>query len=293
LHYFRYNPDMKQTIILYIFLINILYADLNVATSILPQKYFLETIGGERVKVALMVLPGNSPHTYEPKPSQMKAIADAELYFAIGVEFEKVWLPKFKALKPELKVIDLSEGIEKLPVASADHHTDTHHRGEERGMDPHIWTAPENVVKIAQHIFTALSLEDPENGSYYKKNLETFLQKINETDKTIKKILSAKPEGTTFMVLHPSWGYFAREYGLRQLPVEVEGKEPKPRELIALIKEAEKEKVSALFAQPEFSDSAAKVIARELHIPVIKVTPLAAEWSDNLIRIAKAIAGER
>jgi zinc transport system substrate-binding protein len=283
---------MKQITLLCIFLINMLYANLNVAVSILPQKHFLKAIGGDRVEVTLMVLPGNSPHTYEPKPSQMKAIANAQLYFAIGVEFEKVWLPKFKALNPKLKVIDLSEGIEKLPVASVHHHTDMHHHGEERGMDPHIWTAPENVVKIVQHIFAALSLADPENKVYYKKNLEAFLQKIEETDKTIREILSGKPKDTAFMVFHPSWGYFARAYGLRQLPVEVEGKEPKPRELIALIKEAEEEKVSAVFTQPEFSDSAAKVIADELHVPVIKVSPLAEEWSENLIRIAKAIAGE-
>ena len=92
------------------------------------------------------------------------------------------------------------------------------------------------------------------------------------------------------MVLHPSWGYFAKAYGLRQIAVEIEGKEPKPKELIHLLKEAREAQVKAIFIQPEFSDNAAKIIAKELEIPVIKVTPLAADWSENLLMIAKAIA---
>ncbi len=94
------------------------------------------------------------------------------------------------------------------------------------------------------------------------------------------------------MVFHPSWGYFAKAYELKQLPVEIEGKSPKPKELIHLIKEAREEQISAIFTQPEFSDSIAKVIANELHIEVIKVSPLAPNWSENLINIAHAIAGK-
>jgi len=292
LHLFRYNPGMKQILILSILLVRMLHADLDVVVSILPEKRFVKAIGKDKVHVTLMVLPGNSPHTYEPKPSQMREVAKARLYFAIGVEFEKVWLPKFKDLNPALKVVDLSEGIDKLPV-SADHHHENEHHHALSGTDPHLWTSPANVATIAEHIFRVLSSEDPKHTAYYKENLKHFLNKIEATDKKIRKILSAKPKGTAFMVFHPSWGYFAKAYGLKQLPVEVEGKEPKPRELVALIKEAREEKVSAIFTQPEFSDSAAGVIAAELQIPVIKVSPLAADWSANLIRIAKAIAGAK
>jgi zinc transport system substrate-binding protein len=286
---------MKKAILTLLLLNTFILANINTVVSILPEKTFVKAIGGDKVNVALMVLPGNSPHTYEPKPSQMREVADAALYFAIGVEFEKVWLPKFRDLNPKLKVIDLTENIKKLPMASAHHHESEHeHEAHHHGsMDPHIWTSPANVEKIAQHIFDALVSADPKNRDYYKQNLDTFLQKVAETDKQIRQILSSVPKGTAFMVFHPSWGYFANTYGLVQLPVEVEGKAPKPRELIALIKEAKEEKVSAVFTQPEFSDSAAKVIANELHIPVIKVSPLAADWSNNLIRIAKAIAGVR
>ncbi|HIP27690.1 MAG TPA: zinc ABC transporter substrate-binding protein, partial [Sulfurovum sp.] len=128
---------------------------------------------------------------------------------------------------------------------------------------------------------------------YFKNNLDTFLASIEHTDVQIKKILSTLKDNRTFMVFHPSWGYFAKAYDLKQLAVEVEGKSPKPRELVHLIKEAKAEKVKAIFTQPEFSDASAKIIANELEIPVIKVSPMAAKWSENLLNIANAIAGKR
>lgn len=268
-------------------------ANINAVVSILPEKTFVEAIGGDKVSVSVMVLPGNSPHTYEPKPSQMKDVAKATLYFAIGVEFENVWLNKFRNLNTNMQVIDLSEGIQKLSIST---HPDAHNKHKtahkHEGNDPHIWTDPENVKIIALHIYETLMQADPENKVYYKLNYEKFIALINQTDSKIKSILSSKEEGTKFMVFHPSWGYFAQAYGLKQLPVELEGKSPKPKELINLIKEAREEKISAIFTQPEFSDSIAKVMANELHIKVIKVSPLSPEWSENLINIANAIAGK-
>jgi zinc transport system substrate-binding protein len=284
---------MKKILLILLLLNTFILANIKTVVSILPEKTFLEAIGGDKVDITLMVLPGNSPHTYEPKPSQMRAITQASLYFAIGVEFEKVWLPKFKDLNPQMQIIDLSAGIERLPMASGHHHESGDEHSTQESMDPHIWTAPRNVEKIAQRIYEALSKADHSNEPYYRENLERFLQKIARTDSQIRKILSAKAEGASFMVFHPSWGYFAKAYGLTQIPVEVEGKSPKPRELVSIIKEAKQKHISAIFTQPEFSDSSARVIASELHIPVIKVTPLAPDWSENLIRIAKAIAGVR
>jgi zinc transport system substrate-binding protein len=264
-------------------------ANINAVVSILPEKTFVKAIGGEKVNVSVMVLPGNSPHMYEPKPSQMKEIANASLYFAIGVEFEKVWLEKFKNLNPHMQIIDLSEGIQKLSMSSQhDHHTNEIQRGE----DPHIWTDPENVKILALHIYETLRAADPQNKNFYKKNYENFIALINKTDKEIKTILSDK-QGTKFMVFHPSWGYFAKAYGLEQMAVELEGKSPKPKELILLVNKAKEEKVTAIFTQPEFSDSVAQVMANELDIEVIKVSPLAEAWSANLIHIATAIAGKK
>ncbi len=286
---------MKRILFITLFLNTFILANINVAVSILPEKTFVKAIGGDKVNISVMVLPGNSPHTYEPKPSQMKDIAKSTLYFAIGVEFENVWLNKFKNLNKNMQIIDLSKGIHKLSiVAHHDEHSNhkASHKDEPEGDDPHIWTDPENVKIIALHIYETLMQADPENKLYYKLNYEKFIALINQTDSKIKSILSSREEGTKFMVFHPSWGYFAQAYGLKQLPVELEGKSPKPKELIHLIKEAREEKISAIFTQPEFSDSIAKVMANELNIKVIKVSPLSPKWSENLINIANAIAGK-
>jgi zinc transport system substrate-binding protein len=286
-----------------IFLITLLntfiFANINTIVSILPEQTFVKAIGGDKVNVSLMVLPGNSPHTYEPKPSQMKDIANATLYFAIGVEFENVWLEKFKNLNKQMKIIDLSSGIKKRSMKTAHHdkkhdqHHNKEHVGEHQGSDPHIWTAPMNVKIIAKNIYETLIKIDPANTDYYMQNYKKFISHIEETDHKIQNILSKTPEGTKFMVFHPSWGYFAHAYGLKQLPVEIEGKSPKPKELIALIKKAEEEHISAIFTQPEFSDNLAKIMANELHVKVIKVSPLSPDWSENLINIANAIAGKK
>ena len=283
---------MKKILFITLLLNTFILANINAVVSILPEKTFVKAIGRDKVSVSLMVLPGNSPHTYEPKPSQMKDVAKADLYFAIGVEFENVWLNKFKSLNGKMQIVDLTAGIEKRAIAA--HHHAEHKTVDttEQNKDPHIWTDPKNVEIIAKHIYDTLVEADPENAAYYKTNYETFLGKVKMTDKQIREILANTPKDTKFMVFHPSWGYFAHAYGLTQVAVEMEGKSPKPRELIELIKEARQEKIKAIFTQPEFSDSMAKVMASELHIEVIKVSPLAENWSENLLKIAHAIAGQ-
>ena len=287
---------MKKITLIFLLTTTYIFSNINVIVSILPAQTFVKAVGGDKVNISLMVEPGNSPHTYEPKPSQMMDISKAELYFAIDVEFEDVWLPKFQDLNPTMKVIDLAQNVEKMQMQESHekeghegHHHDAHgHQGE----DPHIWTAPSNVKIIAQNIYDALIKEDPDNADYYKRNLDIFLASIDETHRQISAILSPLEDGEKFMVFHPSWGYFAKAYNLQQIAVEVEGKEPKPKELIHLLMEAKEEKVQAIFTQPEFSDTTAKLIAKELQIPVVKVTPLAENWSENLINIAKVIAGK-
>jgi len=263
------------------------YAKLPVIVSILPLQTFTQAIGGDQVETTVMVQPGSSPHTYEPKPSQMQRIAKAKLYLAIGVEFEKVWLQKFHDLTPNLPIVDTSRGITRR--AMREHHAT---QGKKPAhLDPHVWTTPANVHIIAKNILTALTQADPSHAKAYQQNYQTFLQTIDQTDAKIRSLLSKVPKGTKFMVFHPSWGYFADAYGLVQLPVQVAGKSPKPRELVALIGQAKKENVRAIFAQPEFSDKMAQVMARELHIPVRKISPMARDWSANLIRLSRDIAG--
>ena len=282
---------MHKLILFFLATTTYIFSNINIVVSILPQQTFLKAIGGDKVNITLMVLPGNSPHTYEPKPSQMIAVAKSELYLAIDVEFEHVWLPKFQSLNSKMHTIDSIKGIEKMPMKQAHHEHEAHDKHE--GKDPHIWTNPSNVKIIAQNIYEALVTYDAPNAPYYKTNLDTFLASIAKTDTQIREILSHLKGSRTFMVFHPSWGYFAKAYNLEQIAVEVEGKSPKPRELVTLIKEAKEEKVTAIFTQPEFSDASAKIIANELHIPVVKVTPMSSHWSENLIHMAKTIAGTK
>ena len=282
---------------------NFLYANINAVVSILPQQTFLKAIGKDKVNITLMVKPGNSPHTYEPKPTQMKAISKADIYFAIDVEFEKVWLKKFSDINKKMKIVDISENIARMAMEKHSHH-DEHddHDGhdekkhddhdEHESTDPHVWVSPKNVKQIATNIYKALIKIDAKNSNYYKQNYEEFMAKINKTDSDIKNILSKTPKHSKFMVFHPAWGYFARDYDLEQLAIEVEGKNPKPKTITHLIEEAKEENVKAIFTAPEFSDNIANMIANELNIKVIKVSPLNPKWSKNLKRLAKAIANK-
>ncbi len=285
---------MNKILILLLLSTTYIFSNINAVVSIVPEQTFLKAIGGEKVNITLMVQAGDSPHTYEPKPSQMLSVAKADLYLAIDVEFEQVWLPKFQSLNNKMLVADIAEGVEKIAMSHDAHESHTAHDAHEHeGQDPHIWTSPANVKTIAQNIYKALVKVDKDNEDYYHHNLDAFLNQVKDTDIQIKKSLSSLKGSRTFMVFHPSWGYFAKAYGLKQIAVEVEGKSPKPRELVQLIKEAREENVTAIFTQPEFSDASAKILAKELRIPVIKVSPLAPNWSENLIGIAKAIAGQK
>ena len=286
-----------------------LYANLNAVVSILPQQTFLEKIGGDKVNITLMVKPGNSPHTYEPKPSQMRDISKADIYFTIDVELEHNWLEKFQHQNKSMIVKYMGENIKKIEMeehsdhdhgehAKEDHDEHENHAKEEHkddheeGQDPHIWTTPANVKIIANNIFNELVRLDSKNAAYYKTNLDLFLKEINQTDKTIKEFLANTPKNTKFMVFHPAWGYFAKEYNLEQFAIESGGKNPKPKQIAYLIDEAKEENVKAIFTAPEFSINTAKQIAKEVGVPVIQVSPLNPNWSQNLIGLAKAISNK-
>ena len=247
-----------------------------VTVSILPERYFVERIGGEHVTVNVMVGPGDSPHTYEPKPEQMAALSRSSIYFSIGVEFENAWLNRIASANPKIKVIDLSEGIEKIPMVVDDGHSE--HSGE---SDPHIWTSPALVKKIANRITIELSATDPGNTSFYEANLEAFIKEIGLLDYEIRQSLS-EVQNRNFMVFHPGWSYFAKEYGINEISIEIGGTEPSASELADLISTAKKEKIHIIFAQPEMSTQIANYIASEIDGEVILISPLAEDWPENL-----------
>jgi zinc transport system substrate-binding protein len=234
-----------------------------------------------------MVAPGASPAIYEPKPSQMKKVTKAQIYFTIGVPFEKAWLPRFKTQNSKMQIIDTTRGIKKLIMVSH-HHNDGEKNHPSSTPDPHVWLSPPLVKIQARNIAEALGNIDPAHKAVYEKNLEKFEREIDELDVKLREIL--KPcHGSAMMVFHPSSGYFSSAYGLKQIPIEIEGKEPKSRELVHLIHEAKEEGVKTLFVQPQFSKRTARVIAESIGARIVTADPLAPDWSDNLLRIARKV----
>lgn len=268
-----------------------LAAPLEVTVSIAPQKHFVERIGGEAVKVNVMVRPGASPHDYEPTPQQMAALARSKAYFAIGVEFEQAWLPRFRSAAPGLAVVDSTVGIQRLKMAGPRSAGGESHAHDHAGDDPHVWLSPPLVRIQAMNIRDALIRLDPARAADYHRNHEAFARAINRIDEEVLAALGAvPPERRKFLVFHPSWGYFARAYGLTELAIEVEGKEPGPRQLAAVIDIARRENVRAIFIQPQFARKSADTVAQALGARVAVLDPLAEDWAANLRAAAAALA---
>jgi len=267
---------------------------LTVSVSILPQKYFIERIGGDQVRVNVMVGPGDSPHDYEPKPSQMTSLSESDVYFSIGVEFEDAWMDRIRSANPQMQVVNLAQEINLIPMEAHVHHDEEHADEEDdhaEEMDPHIWTSPANGALIAEKIAENLIALDPPYATTYQENLDALLADISKLQADINTAL-ADVDARNFMVFHPAWGYFAQEFDLQQIPVEVAGSEPSASELAQLIKEAEEENISVIFAQPEFSTRSAEYIASEIDGKVILVSPLAEDWLDNMRTVAQTFAEE-
>lgn len=231
-----------------------------------------------------MVPPGADPHTYEPKPRQMVAIATARLYFAIGIEFEAAKLAKIVSTNPQIRVVHTEKGIEKIPLNGGVHQAGGDHL-RHGGLDPHIWLSPPLVMIQARTILEALREADPKNRSAYEANYTAFIDRLVELDTELKTIFAGR-QGLHFMVFHPSWGYFARTYNLVQVPVEIEGKTPKPAQLEELIEVARRYGIRIVFVQPQFSAKSAELIAREIGGAVAFVDPLAENWAENLREVA-------
>jgi zinc transport system substrate-binding protein len=258
---------------------------LGVAVTILPQAEFVENIGGDKVDVTVMVPPGASPHTYEPTPSQMAALSRAGLYAKVGsgVEFELTWMDKLIAQNKNMLVVDCSRGVELQPMTAGD-------EDEPAGSpDPHIWMSPRNAEIMVKNIADGLIQIDPVNRAYYEQNRDAYLQKLEQLDQDIRDAL-APVKNRIFMVYHPAFGYFAREYDLTTLTVEDQGKEPTPAGLQHLIEQAKEYNIRVVFAEPQFNPQSAKVIAQAIDGKVIMIDPLAKDYIENLRNVTGEMA---
>ena len=252
---------------------------IDVFVSILPLKYLVEQVGGDFVDVSVMVKPGADPHTYEPKPKQMVSLSKATAYFTIGITFEDVWLPKFKAVNPKMVIIHADENIEKIPMKTDSFYSRPDH--DHGLLDPHVWTSPPLVKTICKNILTGLVKIDAARQSIYTANHRKFEKEINRIHGELQSIFAGK-KGLSFMVFHPAWGYFAEAYGLNQIPIEIEGKKPKPAQLKRLIEYARNHGIKIIFVQPQVSNQNAKIIAKAIEGEVVQADPLAYDWSENI-----------
>ncbi len=268
---------MRIFLLLSVFVLS-LWAKVSVAVSILPQKFFVNKIGKDLVDVTVMVPPGASPAVYSVKPSQLKALKKAKIYFAIGVPFEKAWLDKFISVNPSIKIVDTSSMIKKFPMNE-----------EGRGnLDPHIWLSPPLVILQARVILDSLISIDPKNRDTFIKNYEKFVCEIASLDVKIMNILKDIKK-REFIVFHPSFGYFARSYDLKQIAIEREGKEPSAKYIQRIIKIAKELKIKRIFVEPQFPKRSAKYIASKIKGEVVVIDPLNEKWDDNLLKIARAL----
>jgi len=254
---------------------------IKVSVSVAPQAYFVERIGGEKVKTQVMIPTGVSPATYDPTPRQMVMLSKSRIYVKVGVPsfpFEKKHLKSILEKNKRMIVVDMSKGINCRFLDS-----------EKNIKDPHIWLSPSNVKIASKNIYNALIRLDPANKEYYKNNLDHFLDDINKLDKKIIKLLSGK-KGFTFMVFHPAWGYFAEEYGIKQLPIEVEGKSPSASRIKKMIDIAKKKGIKIIFVQKGFDTKNARAIAEDIGGKVYEIDPLAKDWLKNMEDVAKIIS---
>lgn len=260
-----------------------------ITVSILPQAYFVERIGGEMVAVNVMVGPGEEAHTYEPKPEQMKMLSESQVFFSIGVEYEESWMPRFEEINPEMIIVDSAAGIERIPMISEHSHADEAGHTDEARMDPHVWLSPENGKIIARNILFTLQELAPEQETSFQENYNVLIADIEALEGRINTILS-NLEQRTFMVFHPAWDYFADQYNLEQISVQVGGQDPSASELAELVETARQEDVRVIFVQPSFSITGAQAVADEINGEVAVVDPLAKDWLVNLASAAEAFA---
>ena len=262
---------------------------ITVAVSLQPYATLVKIIGGSRVNVVTLLPPGADPHNFEPKPAVIKAFSLAQVYFSDGSGLDKVWLPRFLAANKNAKVIDISKYIEWMKSEHDEHESHGHHHDEDE-IDPHIWTSPYRVKFLAQNIFHALKMLDPEHEIFYINQIQYVQNQLTAIGRKLKETVISMPVNRrSFIVFHPSYGYLAKDFGLKQYAIEVNGKEPKPRDLANLIKMGRKNGIKAVFVQPEFSKRAAETIAKDLGAVVVETDPLAADFIGNTEKFIEAL----
>lgn len=255
-----------------------------VAVTILPQKYLLDRIVGDSIRVVCAIPQGGNPEEYAATPRQMKEIATSSFYFKVGeLGFEKTTLASILQNTSSIKVVDLSEGLDLITSKCS------HGGAEHSHYDPHYWTSPKGAKLMATNLYNAIVEFDSKNLSYYTSNYMQLMTQLETLDKEVALILSTA-KCRQFAIFHPSLSYFARDYDLQQLSLEENGKEMTPQRMQHVIEEATTEGVKIVFIQNEFTPEQVRTFAQEIDASVVVINPLAYNFIEEIKQIAYAIS---
>lgn len=264
-----------------------------ITVSIRPQKHLIETIAGDKFNIAVLVPDGSGPETYEPTAKQMTDISKSSICFITGLlDFEKSWIPKVADIYPGLKIVDLSHGLDLIEGdANVEHDHDHEHHGHAHahgGTDPHIWLSIKLIRKQAELVLKTLNQVDSQNSAFYTANFEGYIAKLDSMDAYIQNMVSGAGD-LTFMIYHPSLSYYSRDYDVKQIAIEFEGKEPSAAYMRELIEEAKKNNIKTIFYSQQFDKRSAETIAKQLGISMEPFNPLAENAEENLVEFTKKI----
>lgn len=258
-----------------------------ISVTIEPQRYFAEAIAGNRFRVVSIVPKGNNPESYDPTPQQLVTFSRSIAWLRIGyIGFEKAWTSRLKDNAPNMPVFDTSIGIKLITD------TDHQHNGK-AGIEPHIWNSTNNARILAQNTYLALRQISPKDSVYFKQRYTSLCHRVDSVESVIKNYLSPTQSTRTFIIYHPALSYFARDFGLTQLSIEHEGKEPSPAELKSLIDRCKKEQIRVIFIQPEFDKQHATLIAKETGAHIVSINPLNYRWDEEMLSIARNLAANK
>ena len=252
---------------------------LAVLVAVDPCAYLVERVGADRVRVDVLTPKGKSPEDFAPTPAQLAKLTAVKLFLAVGLPIEERFIEKITDLAPEATVVDLMQGLEPL-VDECGH--------DDESIDPHLWTCPAAARHMVERIADALVALDPAGESSYRANAAALDAELAALQTAIAERL-APFHGRAFIVFHPAYGYFAREFHLEQRAIEVDGKAPRPKELEDLVQYARASGVRALIVQPEFNRSSAQTVADKIGAELVVHSPLEKDYFLNLTALVDAV----
>lgn len=263
-----------------------------VSVSILPQKYFVDQIAGNLLQVNVLVPPGSSPHNYEILPSQMKDLACSKAWLQIGLlTFEDALKEKLASVNKNVAMVNCSEGIHPIEGIKDEHEADAHSHAHSETYDPHIWLAPAETKIIAQNTLKALKTAFPEHATQFEANYTRFSTRIDSLTLAINQQLSGL-NNRHILIFHPALAYYARQFNLEQVALEMNGKEPSPRHMKEIVDLAHAQNIHVIFIQKEFDAAFAQQLSREIEGKVVVIDPLDYNWENQMLDITKKIAAQ-